>query len=177
MLKKAFLAITGAITGALAGCVIGAPRTTYYVDEPFSFLAYAAAHGIVPIMVVGEPYPGRRAQVEDAVVQAFTRTFASLGTPFRAMAPTAGEGTKIVVVFNAARAPLARHVCADPSQIQTGGPQSRTWTAAVYCGDGPYSEYSMSFPAPQSPEDPKFAEMMAQLAYYTIPRERNPDRQ
>ena len=34
----------------------------------------------------------------------------------------------------------------------------------------------MSFPMPASPEDPKFAEMMAQLAYHTVPREPNPDR-
>lgn len=173
MLKKALLAITS----ALAGCVIGAPRTTYHVDDPFSFLAHAASQGVIPVMVVGEPYPGRRDKVEDVVVQAFTRTFASLGHPFRATPPRAGEGTKIVVVFNAARPPLARTVCADPTQFGAGAAQSRTWAAAIYCGDGPYSEYSMSFPTPQSPEDPKFAEMMGQLAYYAIPRERNPDRQ
>lgn len=178
MLKKAFLAAFGAVTSALAGCVIGAPRTTYHVDHPFQFLAYAASKGIVPVMVVGEPYPGRRELVENVVVQAFSRTFPSFGDVFRAMEPTAGEGTKIVVVFNAPRVPLARVVCADPTRIQTReSGQSRIWVAAIYCGDGPYSEYSMSFPTPQSPEDPKFAEMMGQLAYFTIPREPDPDRQ
>jgi hypothetical protein len=92
------------------------------------------------------------------------------------MPPAPGEGTKIVVIFNAGRTPLARTVCADPTRIETGGPQDRLQAAAIYCGDGPYSEYSMSFPTPQSPEDPKFAELMEELAYNAIPRERDPAR-
>lgn len=51
----------------------------------------------------------------------------------------------------------------------------RTSVRALYCGDGPYSEYTMSFFAPTSPEEPKFAELMDQLALYLVPRERNPE--
>jgi hypothetical protein len=168
--------VIAAAASGLSGCWFGAPRTTYHVDAPYNFLADAASRGIIPVMVVGEPYPGRRDQVEAALVTAFDRNFKSLNNPFRAMPPTAGPGTKIVVIFNAVGTPAARKVCEDPTQIATEPAKGRTSVAAVYCGDGPYSEYWLSFPTPQSPEDPKFPDMMNRLAYFTVPREANPER-
>jgi hypothetical protein len=169
-LKAALAALAG-----LTGCVIGG-RTIYHVDNPFQFLAHAASQGVIPVMVVGQPYPDRQAQVSAATVEAFERNFRSLGSPFRAAEPEAGTSTKIVVLFNVGDSPLARDICADPTRIVAGPRASRTSVRALYCGDGPYSEYSMSFPTPQSPEDPKFGEMMNKLAYFTVPREPNPER-
>jgi hypothetical protein len=173
-LKTVFAAIAAGLTGSMAGCVIGG-STIYHVDEPFQFLAHAAAHGGIAIMIVGDPYPNRREQVGAALTAAFDRTFASLGNPFRVAEPSADPVSKIVVLFNASNE-LARTVCADPTKIVTGATGTRMSVRAYYCGDGPYSEYSMSFFPPQSPDDEKFAELMRQLARFTVPREINPDR-
>lgn len=173
-LKTALAAILGGLGAFAGGCVIGG-STIYHVDDPFQFLAHAARHGGIAIMVVGDPYPNRREQVGAAIAAAFDRTFASLGNPFRVAEPSADPVSKIVVLFNASNE-LARTVCADPTGIVTGPTGTRMSVRAYYCGDGPYSEYSMSFFPPTSPEDEKFAELMRQLAYNTVPRERNPDR-
>jgi hypothetical protein len=172
--KTAFVAIAGGIGTFLGGCVIGG-STIYHVDDPFQFLAHAAGHGGIAIMVVGDPYPNRRDQVGSVIAEAFDRTFASLGNPFRVAEPSADPVSKIVVLFNA-KNELARTVCADPTKIVTGSTGTRMSVRAYYCGDGPYSEYSMSFFPPSSSEDEKFAELMRQLAYNTVPREINPDR-
>lgn len=159
----------------MAGCVIGG-RTIYHVDNPFSFLAQAAGQGTVAVMVVGDPYPNRRDQVGGVIADAFDLTFKSLGNPFRVAEPAPGPISKIVVLFNASNATSAQTICNDPAKIATGTSGLRTAVRALYCGDGPYSEYSMSFLTPQSPEDPKFADLMRQLADLTVPREPNPDR-
>ena len=174
--KPIWKGLIAAAASGLSGCWFGAPKTTYHVDDPYNFLTAAAMHGIVPVMVVGEPYPDKRDQVEAAVVAAFARNFTTLGTPFRAAPPTPGAGIKVVVIFNAVGTPPARKVCEDPTQVATEAAKARTSAAAVFCGDGPYSEYWLSFPAPQSPEDPKFTDMMNRLAYFAIPREPNPER-
>lgn len=172
--KTALAAIAGSIGALVGGCVIGG-STIYHVDDPFQFFAHAASHGGIAIMVVGDPYPNRKDQVGAAIAAAFDRTFASLGNPFRVAEPSADPVSKIVVLFNASRE-LARTVCADPTKIVTGATGARMSVRAYYCGDGPYSEYSMSFFPPASPEDEKFAELMRQLARFTVPREINPDR-
>lgn len=175
MVKSAMKKGTGiAAVLTVAGCVTGAPSTQYHVVNPYVFFSHAASRGVIPVMAVGDPYPGRRAQVEAAIVAALDRNFRSFGNPFRAVPPAPGEGTKVVVVFNAT--PLAQGVCGDPSR-NGGAPAGATTTAfAVYCGVGPYSEYWMSFPTPPSPDDPQFRAHMLQLTHYAIPREEDPAR-
>jgi hypothetical protein len=172
--KTLFAAITAGIGAFVGGCVIGG-STIYHVDDPFQFLAHAAGHGGIAIMIVGDPYPNRKDQVGAALAAAFDRTFASLGNPFRVAEPSADPVSKIVVLFNASNE-LARNICADPTKMVGGPTGTRMSVRAVYCGDGPYSEYSMSFFPPSSPEEEKFFELMRQLARFTIPREINPDR-
>lgn len=176
-LKDVCAAAVAGLGGLLAGCVIGG-RTIYHVDDPFQFLAHAARQGTISIMVVGEPYPNKGDQVAAAIASAFDHTFASLGNPFRPAEAGPANVSKIVVLFNTAHNISAQTVCADPSKIAAAKPGSglRTSVRALYCGDGPYSEYTMSFFAPSSPEDEKFAALMRDLALNTVPRERNPDR-
>jgi len=173
-LKTTLAAVAGGIGTLIGGCVLGG-STIYHVDDPFQFLAHAASHGGIAIMVVGDPYPNRKDQVGAAIAAAFDRTFASLGNPFRVAEQSADPVSKIVVLFNASNE-LAGVVCADPTKIVTGATGTRMSVRAYYCGDGPYSEYSMSFFPPQSPEDETFADLMRQLARFTVPREINPDR-
>jgi hypothetical protein len=127
-------------------------------------------------MVVGDPYPGRRPQVERAVLTALDHNFRSLGNPFRAVPPAPGEGTKVVVVFNGGDAMILHGVCNDPTRIGSAPAGPRLTARAVYCGVGPYSEYWMSFPAPGSPDDPQFHDHMARLIYFAVPREMAPSR-
>jgi hypothetical protein len=160
---------------AVAGCVMGAPSTRYYVDDPYQFFSYAASRGVIPVIAVGEPYGGRRAEVESAIVGALDRNFPSLGNPFRAAPPTPGEGTKVVVVFNAS--PTSHAVCSDPTRYAGPAATGPTTTAyAVYCGVGPYSDYWLTFPTPASPADPQFHAHMRRLTYFAIPREQDPSR-
>jgi hypothetical protein len=174
-LKAVFAALTGGVGALMGGCVIGG-QTIYHVDNPFQFLAHAASQGTIAVMVVGDPYPNKGDQVASVIAAAFDRTFASLGNPFRVMPAGPEKVSKIVVLFNTRHNISAHTVCDDPSEIASGTPGMgmRTSVRAIYCGDGPYSEYWMSFFAPSSPEDEKFAQLMRELALYTVPRERNP---
>lgn len=160
---------------AAAGCVTGAPRTTYHTDNPFSFLAYAASHGGVPVMVVGDPYPGRGAEVERVALAAMESNFRSLGNVFRAVPPAPGEGTKMVFVFNGQVPTTPQSICRDPTTAGGGAAPTMTLNV-VYCGVGPYSDYWMSFPAPASPDSPAFRERVSEVAYFAVPREINPER-
>ena len=161
---------------ALAGCVTGGPMTHYHVSEPYVFFSYAASRGAIPVMVVGDPYPGRRPQVESVVADALDRNFRFLGNPFRTVPPAPGEGTKVVVIFNGPDSTIVAGACDDPTRMGSGPSGPRTTARALYCGVGPYSEYWMSFPTPASPEDPAFREHMASLIYFGIPREPEPSK-
>jgi hypothetical protein len=168
------LGVSGLAFG-LAGCVTGAPTTTYHTDDPYSFLAYYASHGGVPIMVVGDPYPGRRAEVERAAVAAFERNFRSLGDSFRATPPTRGGFNKVVFVFNRPTPATVQSVCRDPAEAGGGGATQTMTVAVVYCAtDTPFSDYWMTFPTPSAPSDPVFQQRLAEVAYFAVPREINP---
>lgn len=169
------LAVT-AMALATGGCVIGS-GTLYHTDNPYQFFTYAAAHGGVPAMVVGDPYPGRRAQVESAAVAALERNFPSLGKAFWATPAARGDGTtKVVLMFNPPGIPLAAAVCADPTAVQSGPGGPRMTVDVVYCGVGPYSESWQSFDTPADPETPLFRDRLMQVVYDAVPRRRNPDR-
>ena len=165
-----------AVALALGGCVTGS-GTVYHIDDPYQFFAYSAAHGGIPVVIVGNPYPDRRPQVEAASVAALERNFPSL-RGFRPVAAAPGEGTKVVLMFDPPNAPHASIVCRDPSSVSSGPGASaaRMTIGAVYCGVGPYSEAWLSFDRPAAPDSPQFTKMMNQIVSDAVPRRRDPKR-
>jgi hypothetical protein len=176
MIRRTLLAL--AATAALSGC-LSSTGTIYHTDDPYSFFKRAANRGTVPVMVLGDPYPGRRAGVETAVLSALDRNFKSFGNPFRVVPPTPGTSSRVVVLFTAPGArPLADAVCRDASQpgLVAGPTADQIYMGAIYCADGPASEAWVWLAKPAGPEAPEFQEAMTSLINYALPREIDPTR-
>ena len=176
MTKKSFLAAGAAV--ALTGCVTSS-GTTYHTDNPFLFFNSAGRAGAFPIVLVGQPYPGRQPGVEAAVVDGFSRTFSTFPKP--AISTTVDvRHQRLVVVFNAPGRPLPHDVCERTSQMAGGVGGSAGTTvdvSGVYCGGAePYSSAWVSIPTPAGPESAEFRDAMATLVRDAIPREINPSR-
>jgi hypothetical protein len=174
MMKKA--AFGAGITVALAGCVTSS-GTTYHIDDPYLFFNSAGRAGAFPIVIVGQPYPGRQAGVEAAVIDGFSRNFSSFPRP--AVSTTAGaQNQRLVIVFNAPGRPLPRDICQRTSQIGAGvgaAAGSTVDASAVYCGGAdPYSSAWVSIPTPGGPETAEFRDAMVTLVREALPRQEDP---
>ena len=176
MKKKSILAAGVAV--ALTGCVTSS-GTTYHTDNPYLFFNSAGRAGAFPIVVVGQPYPGRQPGVEAAVVDGFSRTFSTFPKP--AISTTADvRHQRFVIVFNAAGRPLPRDICQRTSQMAGGVGASAGTTvdvSGVYCGGAePYSSAWVSIPTPSGPDTAEFRDAMETLVREAIPREIDPSR-
>ena len=165
---------TVALTLALGGCLTGS-GTVYDIDDPYLFLAYAASKGSVPVVVVSEPGTGTRRQVEQTAIRALQAQFPGQAAAFQPATPAAGEGTKIVLMFNIGTNPVAQDICRDPTRFQ--GPVAPMSSAGVvYCGVGPYSEAWLKTDAPVTVDSPEFAAVITRLINDGVPRRRDPKR-
>ncbi|MCD6073662.1 MAG: hypothetical protein K0Q70_545 [Rhodospirillales bacterium] len=176
MMKKA--AFGAGIAVALVGCVTSS-GTTYHIDDPYLFFNSAGRAGGFPIVIVGQPYPGRQPGVEAAVVNAFSSNFGTFPKP--AISTTAGvQNQRLVIVFNAPGRPLPRDICQRTSQIGAGvgaAAGSTVDASAVYCGGAdPYSSAWVSVPTPGGPETAEFRDAMATLVRDAIPRREDPSK-
>lgn len=174
MFKKATLTVLAAV--ALAGCVTSS-GTNYNVVDPYLFFSRAARGGNFPVMIVGEPYPGRQPAVEAQVLSSLDRSFKSFGNPFKVVPPANSLSSRLVIVFNAPGRPLPQTSCANTTTLGGGVAPSAGGTlsaSAVYCGDGPYSSTWISVDAPASPDSAEFAAAMDILIREALPRDPNP---
>jgi len=175
MIKKAtFIAVAAT---ALAGCVLSS-GTRYHVVDPYLFFDRAARGGQFPVVVIGEPFPGKQPYVEAAIIDAMNRQFPRAGGSFGAVQDAGGLHSRYVVVFNAPGRPLAQSICANTASIAPGvgtGAGDTIYASAAYCGDGPYSSSWVSFPNPGSPDSPEFHDAMMRLVMESIPREPDPN--
>ncbi len=176
MMKKSAVAAGFAV--ALAGCVTSS-GTTYHIDDPYLFFNNAGRAGGFPIVVVGQPYPGRQPGVDAALVESFSRNFSTFPKP--TIAATDDIRTqRLVVVFNVPGRPLAQNICRGANQLAAGAGGSAGSTvaaSAVYCGGGePYSSAWISIPAPAGPETAEFRDAMTTLIRDALPRQEDPSR-
>jgi hypothetical protein len=175
LMKKSALAAGVAV--ALTGCVTSS-GTTYHIDDPYLFFGSAARSGAFPVVILGQPYPGRQPAVEAAVADGFSRTFNTFPRP--AMVPSADvRSQRLVVVFNVPGHPLPRDICEKTAQMTggTGGAGDTVSASAVYCGGvEPYSSAWVALPAPAGPDTAEFRNAMATLIREAIPREIDPSR-
>ena len=174
MMKK--VAAAAGFAAALAGCTMSS-GTTYHIDNPFLFFNSAARGGNFPIVIVGQPYPGRQAGVEAAVSEGFSRTFSTFPKPVIAQTDDV-RWQRLVVLFNAGR-PLAQDVCRRANQMAggVGSAGDKVSAVAVYCGGTePYSSAWIDVPAPSGPETAEFRDAMTRLVREAIPREMDPSR-
>jgi hypothetical protein len=176
MMKRSALAVGSTL--ALAGCVTSS-GTTYHTDDPYRFFNSAGRAGGFPIVVVGQPYPGRQPGVEAAVVDGFSRAFSTF--PTAAIARVDDIRTqRLVIVFNVPGRPLPQSVCQKGSQIGAGvgaSAGSAVDASAVYCGGAePYSSAWISLPTPAGPETAEFRDAMATLIREALPRDEDPSK-
>lgn len=177
MIKNTLLATMAAV--GLTGCLVST-GTIYHIDDPYQFLSRAASRGAIPVMILGEPYPGRQVAVEAAVLDALDQNFRSFNKPFRVVPPGAGLSNGIVVLLSAADVksrPLAAAVCANPARPGLVVSQGANLdVGVVYCVDGPASEAWAWLAKPAAPETGEFQDAISRAIYEGLPREIEPSR-
>jgi len=176
MMKKSVAA--AGFAAALAGCVTSS-GTTYHIDDPYLFFNSAGRAGGFPIVLIGQPYPGRQPGVEAAVVEGFSRNFSTYPKPAIA-AQDDIRTQRLVVLFNVPGRPLPQSVCQRANQIGAGVGAAAGATveaSAVYCGGAePYSSAWISIPTPAGPETAEFRDAMVTLIRDALPRQEDPSR-
>lgn len=176
MMKKAAMAAGVAVS--LAGCVTSS-GTNYHIDDPYLFFNIAGRSGGFPIVLIGQPYPGRQPGVEAAVVDGFARNFSTYPKPVIASVDDI-RTQRLVIIFNMPGRPLPLTICQRPGQIGAGIGASAGATVeatAVYCGGAePYSSSWVSLATPAGPETAEFRDAMTTLIREALPREMDPSR-
>lgn len=173
MIRKALLAATSALV--LAGCVISS-GTRYHIIDPYQFFNRSARGGL-PVVIAGQPYPGRQAGVEAAVVAGFGATYSTFAKPVITPAASA-VGDRLVILFNVPGRPLAQSICAGSATMGSGAGAAAgqtVYASAAFCGGAePYSSAWIEFPNPGGPESPAFIEAMTTLVREAAPRDPDP---
>jgi len=176
LMKKSVM--VAGFAAALAGCVTSS-GTTYHADDPFLFFSSAGRAGAFPVVIVGQPYPGRQPVVEAAVAEGFSQTFSTFPKP----AITSIDDIRtqrLVILFNAPGRPLPRDICQRANQMAGGlggSAGASVEASAVYCGGAePFSSAWISLPTPAGPETAEFRRAMETLIREALPREIDPSR-
>ena len=129
-----------AIALFLTGCV------TYIgnggmADTVGSHLNYVTKSGRLAVMVLGDPVPGKRAEIEAMVISALDNNFATLKTTFVATKLIVPPPDKILFVFDPEITALGSEMCHAPAAAKAG-----LWKSAL-TGSDPARKPPMAGPA------------------------------
>lgn len=166
-----------AAAGLLAACsgVPALERGDYAAAYRITELHHAARNEGVPVTVVGNPFG---LSDEAATAETAGQLRVPGWGPQVAFRPrVAGDGGYgLVLAFDPPRRTTPQQVC----QVQFGQPLERvpsegeTRVVAAFCNGGPLSSTRAGFAGASGPDDPRYGELLAQLALTLFPAV-NPD--
>lgn len=174
-MRRALLLLTAASGLAacadfLGGPVIYPPDLTPYSP---SFPQYGARSGLLQVEVKGQPFPGADPA---AVAGALAPPIWLQARPVLATSPQAGDGYRVVLVFNPARNLSGAAICRGDTPVTPPAAGAPVRATAAYCvGDRYYSQVAGSGPAVTSAADPAFRRFGSHLLDTLLPVEQ-PDR-
>lgn len=164
----ALLAITGLTVGCSTVQVTDHDGGQNYYGGAFE---YATLDGTIKTHVVGSPF----AKSNQGIAQSVTANMkgATRGRDVT-FVPSPRNTTKhafhVVVVFNGKNPLIETEVCQNSGEITTVPPAATTVMFAVFCHDGhPLSYSSGRVDGLQSPADPRFPQLVKQVARAMVP--------
>ena len=157
-----------AIALFLTGCV------TYIgnggmADSVGSHLNYVTKSGRLAVMVLGDPVPGKRAEIEAMVISALDNNFATLKTTFVATKLIVPAPDKILFVFNPEITALASEMCHAPAAAKAGNQGAKMRIGVIFCSGRARSQIWASLDRISSVDDLLLAEVIDGLAFRLIP--------
>ena len=143
------------------------------IDRPGAdqFFRYGAAPGEMKAVVVGNPFPVPKQEVDQAVVDAMQRNHNGPMTHFSTNpGPEAHKDYRIVMAFNTPTAFQPENLCKAPDTIPSGKDVKDLKLLAGFCvGDTLYSRAKVSATSISSPSDPRFKGMVQTAMRELVP--------
>jgi len=162
----------------LAGCASQVTTQTshdvYFRAGVPSEFGYAGGEtGLMPVIILGNPFPLPKAAVDQSVVAAMQGKVN--GPPVRFVAVPAlslPSGYAVVALLNAAPGTSANLLCAQRGLLEPPPPRSeRTTVLMAFCGNADARSWAFSTTGPVgSPEDPLFQDLIARTTFALLPR-------
>jgi hypothetical protein len=141
--------------GACAGSLVTSQGRAHRPGMPEIF-DYAAARGEMPTVIIGDPFPGARKELEHAVSAALGHHYHGPPTRFTSrIAADPGTRHRLIVMFDPPKALPSAALCGDTKALAVPTSVGASRVLAVFCDRGViYSEATAGGPAPASPDDP-----------------------
>ncbi|MDP6883908.1 MAG: hypothetical protein QF830_07220 [Rhodospirillales bacterium] len=158
------------VLGACAGSVVTSQGRAHRPGMPETF-DFAAARGEMPTVIIGDPFPGAKAEVTRAVSAALERHYHGAPTRFVArIAADPGTRHRLIVMFDPPKTLPVAALCGDTKALAAPATAGASRVLAVFCErDLVYSEATARGPAPASPDDPALGAMIGAALTALLP--------
>jgi hypothetical protein len=149
--------------------------TRRWVDDPASFLSYAATNRDVKTIVVGNPTNTGIEALEQRVVDNLNDSYRFLHTNFTT-AETAKmlKPYRVVFAFNVPRTTTSDKICANPNNLGQAQKVQKMLVMAVFCGEEPITEISAWVDYFGKSKTANLNDAIKQMAASLVPQERSP---
>ena len=169
-------AVTMIFAALLAGCATQVTTQTSYdvyfrAGVPSEFGYASGEAGLMPVLIVGNPFPLPKPAVDQSIVAAMQGKVN--GPPVRFVAVPASSlpaGYAVVVLLNAAPGTSANLLCAQRGLLEPPPRSGATTLLMAFCGNANARSWAYSTTGPTaSPEDPLFQELIARTTFALLP--------
>jgi hypothetical protein len=175
MMRRLALAVVASL--GLPGCQSPVISQTsydlYFRSGVVSEFGYAAPGGEMPVAVVGNPFPIEKPRVDQAVVDAMQgHNYGPRVRFVNGPSASARPGYVVVMMLDAAPDMSADALCVDERRpaFMPRNRAERTTLLAAFCGGSDARSWAWSSgPRIDSPDDPLFAQMVAQSTFMMLP--------
>ena len=162
-------------TALLAGCTAVVTQTSH--DVLFragvrSEFGFAAGPGrVMPVIVVGNPFPLPAADVAQQVVGAMQGNVPGTGVRFAlASAQELPAGYAVVVLLDSSPGTSANVLCGRRGGLETPGSWRGASVLMAFCGNADARSWAFSSSgAVDSPDDPLFRQLIARTTFALLP--------
>ena len=163
------ISLLGAISVGCTGVrVIDNGGGQNYYQGSFEF---ATKEGAIDTYVVGKPFPNAQEKFTKSVTSMMYGATIGRDVKFVAAGPnTTKYGFHVVIAFNAIAPISVEDICADAPQLKTEPNRQTTSMQAIFCQGGYPISYARGFvDGIRSTTDPKFRDLVRQVAFAMIP--------
>lgn len=140
------------------------------VQNPMSFLTYAAVGQDVKTIVIGNPTKASDATLAKVVTDALQRNYAYLNTNFTTQSSDrVVEPYKIVFAFNPPAHLMGHAICSDPSSVDTVQRSDKTFIMALFCENDALTEIAAYIGPSPDIDSEQFRNTIDFLAWKLVP--------
>lgn len=163
--------VTLALLLVLAACntLTGTRR---HVDDPRTFLSYAATDKDVKTVIVSHPALSSRSKLVKHITKNLNDSYRFLRTNFTTSdSSSMVKPYKVVFAFNPQQQTASGDICAAPGSLKLAPPSKRLIIVAVFCGDSLITEVTANVDYAGINKTANLNDAIKQLAANLIPQE------